>query len=78
MRHRTLTATGIAHLIQRGIRANFAPESQDTELRRFAELFTDMAMSRATDGELSELTGEARKASEDARWLDTIACELEC
>ncbi len=78
MRHRTLTADGIAHMIERGIRANFAPETQDAELRRFAEIFTDMAMSRATDGELSELTGEAGKASEDARWLDTIACELEC
>ena len=78
MRRRTLTATGIAQLIQRGIRTNFAPENQDAELRRFADLFTDMATSRATDGELSELMGEARKASEDARWLDTIACELEC
>lgn len=78
MRRRTLTATGIAHLIQRGIRANFAPENHDAELRRFADLFTDMAMSRATDGELSELTSDVMKASEDARWLDTIACELEC
>lgn len=77
MRRRALTATGIAHLIKRGIRANFAPETQDAELRRFAELFADMAMSRATDAELSELVGEAKKASEDAHWLDAIASELD-
>ena len=77
MRHRTLTATGIARMIERGIRANFAPETQDTELRRLAEFFTDMAMSRATDAEVSELAGEAEKASEDARWLDAIGCELD-
>ena len=77
MRHRTLTATGVARLIQRGIQANFAPENQDTELRRFADLFADMAMSRATDAELSELAGEAEKASEDAHWLDAVASELD-
>ncbi|NLS96669.1 MAG: hypothetical protein GXX96_31420 [Planctomycetaceae bacterium] len=76
-RRRTLTATGIARLIERGIRANFAPENQEAEIDRLAELFADMAMSRATDGELAELAGESKKASEDARWLDAIACELD-
>ena len=77
MRHRTLTATGIARLIQRGIRANFAPEYQEAEIGRLAELFADMAMSRATDAEVSELAGEAEKASEDARWLDAISGQLD-
>lgn len=76
-RHRTLTASGIARMIERGIRANFAPENQEAEIGRLAELFADMAMSRATDAELAELTGEATKASEDAHRLDAIACELD-
>ncbi len=77
MRHQTLTTIGVARLIERGIRASFAPENQETELRKFAELFTDMAMSRATDAELSELASESKKASRDAHWLDAIADELD-
>ena len=77
MRHRTLTATGIARLIERGVRANFAPENQEAEIGRLAELFADMAMSRATDAELAGLANEIKKASEDAHWLDAIACELD-
>ena len=75
-RHRTLTARGIARIIQRGIRANFAPECQETELCRLAELFDDMAMSRAMDAEHAVTAVEHRKAEDDANWLDAIANEL--
>ena len=76
-RNRALTATGIARLIRRGIQANFASENQDAEIRRLAELFADMAMSRGMDSELTHLEGERVRAERDAYWLDAIADELE-
>ena len=76
-RNRALTAVGFARLIRRGIRANFAPENQDAEIARFAELFADMAMSRGMDSELAHLEGERRQAERDAFWLDAIADELD-
>ena len=74
---KSLTAAGFARLLRRGIRANFAPENQDDEIRRLAEAFIDMAMSRGSDAEFSELDGQRRKAEEDADWLDAIAAELD-
>ena len=74
---RTRTAAGFARLIARGIRANFAPENQDDQLSRMAELFADMAMSRGTDAELSESDAERRQANCDVHWLDAIADELD-
>jgi len=76
-RSQTLTAAGVARLIKRGIRANFAPENQNGEIARFAELFTDMAMSREMDTERTYLKGERVRAEQDARWLDAIADELD-
>jgi len=76
-RTRTLTAHGFARLVERGIRANVAPEHQDAEIRRLSELFADMAMSRGTDAELTHLDAERRQAERDAHWLDAIADELD-
>jgi hypothetical protein len=77
MQYQTSTASRIARAIERGIRANFAPETQDTELRRLAELFTDMAMSRRAESELSKMAGEAKKAWEDSLLLYAIGDELD-
>ncbi len=75
-RARTLTARGLARLIERGIRANFTPENQDAEIRRLAELFEELAMSRAMDAELPNPSSRQRQASQDADWLGAIAGEL--
>jgi hypothetical protein len=68
-----LTPVGVARILIRGIRANFAPDSQEAETEKMVELFHDMAMARDADGE----TGPDRLAASDAIWLDAIAGELE-
>ena len=74
---RTLTPIGLARLIERGIRANFSPGNRNAELQRLAELFADLAMSRAMDAEGEPSLAERRRATSDAHWLDAIADELD-
>jgi hypothetical protein len=77
-KHRTLTPYGVAKLILRGIRANFAPDNQNAEVERFVEYLQDLAMSRGMHSELADVAASsAKQAREDAEWLDAIACELE-
>ena len=77
-RHRTLTPRGIARLMARGIRANFAPEHQPAEIERLVEYLQDLAMSRGMDSELPNVAAaSAKQAAEDAGWLDAMAGELE-
>ena len=72
---RTLTPQGVARILARGIRANFAPEHWIAETDNLADLLLDLAMSRSAEGELAN--GECeRTAKSDADWLDAIAGEL--
>ena len=75
--HKVLTPTGIARVIERGIRATFAPENQNAELSRLAELLGELAMSRGADAEFAERDVECRRAESDADWLDAIADSLQ-
>ena len=74
---KTLTAIGFARVIVRAVRANFAPEAQEAEIERLAQLFDDMAVSRAMDAELTDLVAEQKQAEIDADILDAVAAELE-
>ena len=67
-----LTPIGVAWLIKRGVEANFAPENQAAKLSELAELFGDMAMSRAIDAQDGDMNS-CKTAHHDARWLDDIA-----
>lgn len=71
----TLTPAGVARILARGIRANFAPEHWISETDQLADLLLDMAMSRSSEGELAK-GQEELKAKHDAAWLDAIAGEL--
>ena len=77
MKKNSLTATGFARVLARGIRANFAPENHTAEIERLAELLWDLAMSRSTDAELTTHVREKRRAESDAEILDAIASELD-
>ena len=77
MKTTRLTTTGIARVLARGIRANFAPENQQAEIQRMVEYLQDLAMSRGMAAELAEADGERRLADSDADFLDAIASELE-
>ncbi len=72
-----LTTTGIARVLARGIRANYAPENQQAEIERLVEYLQDLAMSRGMHAELIDGTRERQQAENDADLLDAIACELE-
>ncbi len=72
-----LTPKGIARILARGIRANYAPENQDVEIDKLVEYLTDLAMSRDADASNAKNHVEARQAEEDAYWLDAIAANLE-
>ncbi len=75
---RTLTVHGVAQVLFRGIRANFAPEHQAAEAERLVEYLQDLAMSRAADAELPGCSmADARQAERDADWLDKVASELD-
>jgi hypothetical protein len=75
---KVLTPRGVAHLLSRGLRANFAPERQAVEANRLVDYLQDLTMSRATDGELPGcLPAAATQAERDADWLEAIADELE-
>ena len=76
--NRVLTPCGVARMMLRGIRANFAPGNRAVEVSRLVEYLQDLAMSRGMDAELSRDTAvSACQAQADAEWLDTIAAELE-
>ena len=77
MRTTRLTTTGIARVLARGIRANYAPENQQAEIERLVEYLQDLAMSRGMHAELMDSTRERQQAENDADLLDAIACELE-
>lgn len=47
------TLRGVARSIIRGVKANFAPENQQAELERLAELFQDMAMSCEMEADMA-------------------------
>jgi hypothetical protein len=78
--HRTLTPHGIAGILARGIRANFAPEHWMAETDRLVDFLLDLAMARDTEG----LTGstpvpsrcDRERAKRDAIWLDAVAGDL--
>jgi hypothetical protein len=72
---RTLTPRGVAGILARGIRANFAPKHWIEETDKLADLLLDMAMARSAEGELA--TGQRELAAkDDADWLDAIAGHL--
>ena len=77
MKTTTLTATGIARVLARGIKANYAPENQQAEIERLVEYLQDLAMSRGMHAELMDSTRERQRAENDADLLDAIACELD-
>ena len=77
MKTTTLTATGIARVLARGIKANFAPENQRAEIDRLVEYLQDLAMSRGMHAEMAETWGDRQRAENDADILDAIASELE-
>jgi hypothetical protein len=77
MKTTTLTATGIARVLARGIKANFAPENQRAEIDRLVEYLQDLAMSRGMHAEMAEAWGDRQRAENDADILDRIATELE-
>ncbi len=77
MNTKNLTVTGIARMLARGIRANYAPENQQAEIERLVEYLQDLAMSRGVDVELSQTRQDQRRAENDGNLLDAIACELE-
>jgi len=77
MKTTRLTATGIARVLARGIKANYAPENQRAEVERLVEYLQDLAMSRGMDAELTKASGERSRAENDADVLDGIATELE-
>lgn len=77
MKTKTLTATGFARVLARGIKANFNPESQRAEIERLVEYLQDLAMSRCMHAELMDSTRERQQAENDADILDRIATELE-
>ena len=73
-----LTPRGVARILVRGLRANFAPEHQTAETYRLVDYLQDLAMSRATEAELPGCPPvAARQAERDADWLDAITNELE-
>lgn len=72
---KTLTPRGVAGILVRGIRANFAPENWISETDKLVDLLLDLAMARGSDGELA--SGQrAKSAKNDAEWLDAIANDL--
>ena len=77
MKMTRLTTTGIARVLARGIRANYAPENQHSEIERLVEYLQDLAMSRGMHAEWIDGTRERQQAENDADLLDAIACELE-
>jgi hypothetical protein len=77
MKTKTLTATGFARVLARGIKANFNPENQRAEIDRLVEYLQDLAMSRGMHAELMDSTRERQQAENDADLLDAIACRLE-
>ena len=77
MKTKTLTMTGIARVLARGIKANFNPESQQAEIERLVEYLQDLAMSRGMSAEMADAWGERQRAENDADILDAIASELE-
>jgi len=74
-KRRTLTPRGIAGILARGIRANFAPENWISETDKLVELLLDLAMARGSEGELANGRSE-ELAKNDAEWLDAIAGDL--
>jgi hypothetical protein len=78
MKKNALTPYGVARLLARGIRANFAPQNQRAEVQRLVEYLQDMGMSRADEAELPGTTVmAAARASSDAGWLEAIASQLQ-
>ena len=77
MKTKTLTMTGIARVLARGIKANFNPENQRAEIDRLVEYLQDLAMSRGMNAEMADAWGERQRAENDADLLDAIASELE-
>lgn len=77
MKTKTLTTTGIARILARGIKANFTPENQRAEIERLVEYLQDLAMSRGMHAELMDSTPERQRAENDADLLNAIASELE-
>jgi len=75
-RHKVMTPTGVARVIERGIRACFASDHQNAEISRLAELLDELAISRGADAEHSGREIECRRAENDAHWLDAIAGSL--
>jgi hypothetical protein len=74
-KRKTLTPQGVARILARGIRANFAPENWISETGNLADLLLDLAMARDAEGELAK-GQEDLKAKHDAAWLDAIVGEL--
>ena len=74
-KRRTLTPRGVAGILARGIRANFAPENWVSETDKLVELLLDLTMARSAEGELANGHCEA-SAKHDADWLDAIAGDL--
>jgi hypothetical protein len=77
MKTKRLTTTGIARILARGIKANFNPDNQQTEIARVVEYLQDLAMSRAMEAELTQGRGERQRAEGNADFLDDLASELE-
>lgn len=77
MKTKTLTATGIARVLARGIKTNFNPESHQAEIGRLVEYLQDLAMSRGMHADEIPSWGERQRAENDADILDAIASELE-
>ena len=77
MNTKNLTVAGIARMLARGIRANYAPDNQQAEIERLVEYLQNLAMSRAMDADLTENQHDQRRAENDGNLLDAIACELE-
>lgn len=74
----TLTPCGVAGLLARAVRANFAPEHQQAEVEHLVEYLQDLGVSRANEGELPNSPSMSiAQARRDAAWLDAIAGELE-
>ena len=75
-RTKTLTATGVARMLARGVRANSASDRQGDDIQELCKLLADMAMSRATDAEWSESHAEKKQAEIDTDFLAEVADAL--
>ena len=79
-KRRTITPRGVAGILARGIRANFAPENWVSETDKLVEFLLDLAMARGSEEEIgsaqSWFNSNRDVAKSDAEWLDAIASDL--